>query len=245
MVNTLSRTLARLRLLDRYSIDRFSRRLFRRVYGDDYPRLDGRCRQSPEWLVLGVNNVCNLHCKMCDVGLGESGTAFWANLIGQNPHNMTLELLHEILRQARAFRPRPHLSLGSTEPLIHPEIVEFTRAIVRQGFYCNIISNGTMLPRLAPALVESGLHELMISVDGPATVHNRIRGGHDSFEKLYRGAELLRATKVRLKRRYPKLRFSFTVTDENYNHILEFVQAVEPLQPTAIHISHLNFITDD
>jgi len=115
MVNTLSRTLARLRRLDRHSIDRFSRRLFRRVYGDDYPRLDGRCRQSPEWLVLGVNNVCNLHCKMCDVGLGESGTAFWANLIGQNPHNMTLELLREILRQAleslregwRFLRSRP------------------------------------------------------------------------------------------------------------------------------------------
>ncbi len=195
--------------------------------------------------MLGVNNVCNLHCKMCDVGLGESGTAFWANLIGQNPHNMTLELLHEILRQARAFRPRPHLSLGSTEPLIHPEIVEFTRAIVRQGFYCVIISNGTMLPRLAPALVESGLHGLALSVDGPAAVHNRIRGSRDSFEKLYRGAELLTATKARLKRRYPRLQFSFTITDENYGHILEFVQAVEPLQPAAIHIVHLNFITDD
>jgi len=245
MVNTFSRALARLERLDRHGLARVSRRLWHRLQGDDYARPDGRCRRSPTWLVLGVNNVCNLHCKMCDVGLGESGTAFWANLIGPNPHNMTVELLQEILRQARGFRPRPRLSMGSTEPLIHPEIVEFTQAIVRQGFYCNIISNGTMLPRLAPALVESGLHELMISVDGPATVHNRIRGGHDSFEKLYRGAELLRATKLRLKRRYPKLRFSFTVTDENYNHILEFVQAVEPLQPTAIHISHLNFITDD
>ncbi len=244
MVNTLSRTLARLRRLDRHSIARFSRRLLWRLHGDDYARLDGRCRHSPEWLVLTVNNVCNLHCKMCDVGLGESGTAFWANLIGPNPHNMTLELLHEILRQARAFRPRPHFSMGSTEPLIHPEIVEFTRAIVRQGFYCVIISNGTMLPRLAPALVESGLHGLTLSVDGPGAVHNRIRGSRDSFEKLYRGAELVTATKARLKRRYPRLQLSFTITDENYSHILEYVQAVEPLHPAAIHISHLNFITN-
>lgn len=242
---SLSRTLSRLRRLDRHGIARLSRRLLRRLQGDDYVRVDGRCRNSPASLVLGVNNVCNLHCKMCDVGLGESGTAFWANLIGPNPHNMTLDLLHEILRQARAFLPRPQVSMGTTEPLIHPEIVEFTQAIVRQGFYCVIASNGTTLPRLAPALVESGLHELMLSVDGPAAVHNRIRGGRDSFEKVYRGAELVTATKARLKRRYPRLHISFAITDENYSHILEFVQAVEPLQPAAIHISHLNFITDD
>ncbi len=244
MANSLSHTLARLRRLDRHGIARVSRRLLRRLRGDDYDRLDGRCRHSPEWLVLTVNNVCNLHCKMCDVGLGENGTAFWANLIGPNPHNMTLDMLHGILRQARAFRPRPHVSIGSTEPLIHPEIIEFTRAIVREGLYCVIISNGTMLPRLAPALVESGLHGLALSVDGPAHVHNRIRGSRDSFEKLYRGAELLTATKARLKRRYPKLQLSLTITDENYGHLLEFIQAVEPLQPESIHISHLNFITD-
>ena len=97
-------------------LDDLSRRLVARLRGDDYARLDGRCRQSPELLVLGVNNVCNLHCKMCDVGLGESGTMFWANLIGDNPHNMTLDLLHEILRQARAFRPRPRFSLAPRSP---------------------------------------------------------------------------------------------------------------------------------
>lgn len=244
MLNSLSRTLSRLRRLDRHRIDRLSRRVRRYLQGDDYTHVDGHCRHSPEWLILGINNVCNLHCKMCDVGLGERGTMFWANLIGDNPHNMTLDVLHEILRQAHAFRPRPRFSLATTEPLIHPKIVDFTRAIVNQGFYCVIVSNGTTLPRLAPALVESGVHEIMLSVDGPAAVHNRIRGGSESFEKSYRGAELVSATRARLRRRYPMLRISFTVSDQNYSHILEFIQAVEPLHPAAIHISHLNFITE-
>ena len=244
MLNTLSQTLARLKRLDRHRVARASRRLLAYVQGDDYARVDGRCRNSPEWLTLGINNVCNLHCKMCDVGLGESGTNFWANLIGDNPHNMTLEVLHEILRQARAFRPRPRISLATTEPLIHPKIVEFTRAIVSQGFYCVIVSNGSMLPRLAPELVDIGVHEIMLSVDGPAAVHNQIRGGKESFEKLYRGAELVAANRARLGRRYPLVRLSFTVSQDNYGHILDFIQAVEPLRPDAIHISHLNFITD-
>jgi MoaA/NifB/PqqE/SkfB family radical SAM enzyme len=81
-------------------------------------------------------------------------------------------------------------------------------------------------------------------VDGPAAVHNRIRGGRDSFERLYRGVELVNATKARLKRRHPLIRFSFTVTDENYTQVLEFIQAVEPLHPASINISQLNFITE-
>ena len=28
-----------------------------------------RVFQQPKWIVLGVNNICNLHCKMCDVGV--------------------------------------------------------------------------------------------------------------------------------------------------------------------------------
>ena len=243
-MKVLSHTLANLRRLHRHSIDQLSRRLIARVRGDDHARADGRCRLSPEWLVLGINNVCNLHCKMCDVGLGESDTVFWANLIGNHPHNMTLDLLNEILDQARAFRPRPRVGLAFTEPLIHPKIVDFTRAIVSRGFYCAITTNGSTLPRLADALVDTGVHEITLSVDGPAEVHNRIRGGRDSFEKLYRGTELVNATKARLKRRYPIMRFSFTVTDENSGHILEFVRAVEPLHPASISISHLNFITE-
>ena len=193
-MNFLSGALSTVRRLDRHTMERLARRLITGLRGEDLGRADGRCALSPEWLILGVNNVCNLHCKMCDVGLGENGTAFWANLIRTEPAQHDVGLLHGILRQARAFRPRPHVSIGSTEPLIHPEIVEFTRAIVREGLYCVIISNGTMLPRLAPALVESGLHGLALSVDGPAHVHNRIRGSRDSFEKLYRGAELLTAS---------------------------------------------------
>jgi MoaA/NifB/PqqE/SkfB family radical SAM enzyme len=158
---------------------------------------------------------------------------------------MTLDLLQEILRQGQHFRPRPRISLGTTEPLIHPKIVDFAQAIVGAGYYCGIVTNGTTLPRHATALVEAGVHEIMISLDGPAAVHNRIRGGSASFEKAYEGAKLVAAARARLGRRYPAVRLSFTVSDENYGNILEFIQAVEPLQPIAIHISHLNFITEE
>ncbi len=220
-------------------------RLAPRVLGEDHTRADGRCRFPPASLVLGINNVCNLHCKMCDVGLGEQGTVFWANLIGDHPQNMSLELLNKILQQAQGFWPRPRIGLAFTEPLIHPKILDFCRAIKSQGFVCTITTNGTQLPRYAEALVDLGVDEVVVSVDGPREVHNRIRGGRETFEKLTRGAELLNDAKQRAGKTRPVLRFSFTVTDENYRHILEFIQEVEPLRPADINVSQLNFITDE
>ena len=44
-----------------------------------FPR---RIWHAPHWLVLGVNNVCNLHCRMCDVGTETINTNFAQNLIG-------------------------------------------------------------------------------------------------------------------------------------------------------------------
>jgi len=98
--------------------------------------------------------------------------------------------------------------------------------------------------RQAEKLVESGLDDLGISIDGPPEVHDRVRGRARTFEQLSSGLERLNAAKRRLGRDRPRVRFSFTITDANYNHILEFIQAVEPLEPAEIMISHLNFISD-
>ena len=200
---------------------------------------------APEWLVLVVNNFCNLRCKMCDVGIGESASVFYTHLVGDDPRNMPLRLLETILEQAARFFPKPKIGLAYTEPLIHAEILDFCRAIVRSGFYCTITTNGYMLPRLAEALVEIGVDEITVSIDGPEAVHDRIRGREGSFRKLYEGVEQLNRAKVRTRRTRPLVRFSYTLTDENYTHMLDFAHAVERLKPASLVFSHLNFISDE
>lgn len=221
------------------------RRATRALHGDDAARGDGVCRQPPVWLILCVNNVCNLHCQMCDVGLGDPATVFWANLIGEHPQNMTLDLFETVLDQAEAFPLKPKVGLAFTEPLIHPRILEFCRLLGARGFHAAVTTNGTTLPRLAEGLVESGLAELNVSIDGPGPVHDAIRGGHDTFGRITRGLSKLQEVKARLGTPFPRLAISFTVTDRNAGHILEFVRAVEPLGAERINVSHLNFISEE
>ena len=224
--------------------DKLFRGMTRRVFATLSREKEEPYLRAPEWLILCVNNVCNLHCRMCDVGLGESGSMFWANLIGDNPHDMTEDLFECILDQADAFFPRPRISLTYTEPLIHPKVLSFVDEIVDRGLYSAITTNGLFLPRLADELVKRGVQEVTVSVDGPSAVHDRIRGRRHSFARLYEGIERLSAARSRRRRRTPKIQLSFTISDLNANHIVDFLDAVKTLDVDAIYISHLNFISD-
>jgi len=55
--------------------------------------LPGHMVLGPRHVILGVNNYCNLHCRMCDVGTGHEGTNFGANLLGAKTANMPGGLL--------------------------------------------------------------------------------------------------------------------------------------------------------
>jgi MoaA/NifB/PqqE/SkfB family radical SAM enzyme len=228
--------------LARETVAHAYRRVAPRLLGDDLARADGACRMAPEWLVLDVNNVCNLHCAMCDVGLGDRTTPFWSNLIGSDPRDMTLEMLERVLDQAADFFPRPRIALALTEPLIHPRIVEMVRVVSGRGFYCAITSNGTRLPRLAQLLVDAGLGEITLSVDGPPGVHDRIRGRRGSFAELFAGAKTLVAARRGARR--PRLQISITVSEANQGELAEAVRAVLPLRPERVMVSQLNFVSE-
>ena len=217
----------------------------RRIMRPDVERADGNCRFAPEWLILCINNFCNLKCRMCDVGIGDQASVFYANMVGADPGSMTLELLQRVLDSASEFRPRPRIGLAFTEPLNHAHIVDFCNEIVSRGFYASMTSNGYMLPRRAEELVRSGLHELTISVDGPPALHDTIRGRKGSFARLYEGITKLNEAKARLGRKTPYVRISGTINDLNYREICSLLQALAPVRPDHINIGHLSFITPE
>ncbi len=179
------------------------------------------------------------------MGIGERASVFYANMVGDDPGSMSLELLKSVLESAAEFRPRPKIGLAFTEPLNHARILEFCREIKSRGFFCNMTTNGYLLPQRAEALVEIGVDDITISVDGSAEIHDEIRGRKGSFARLYAGIEKLNAAKARHATPKPFVRISATVTDLNYMHLRDFVQSVAPLRPGHINIGHLSFITSE
>ena len=142
---------------------------------------------APHWLVLGVNNICNLHCKMCDVGLKINDTNFAVNLTGTKPINMPLELIQKIMDQAAMYYPNVKLGYAFTEPLIYPHLIESLAYANERNLFTSITTNALNLKHKAAGLVDSGLDELYISLDGPEEIHNHIRGHKNSYGRAIEG----------------------------------------------------------
>ena len=146
---------------------------------------------APEWLVLGVNNVCNMHCLMCDVGLGNADTVFYTNLMGASPVNMPLALVERIVEQAAACWPGVKIGFAFTEPLIYPHLFEAIAMARARGLWTAVTTNGLQLDRKADALAAAGADEVFVSLDGPADVHNHIRRHPRGFERAFAGLDAL------------------------------------------------------
>ena len=194
----------------------------------------------PEWLVLGVNNVCNLHCLMCDVGLGRSETVFARNLTGAEPRDMPLELATLIFDQAARYFPKVRIGFAFTEPLIWPHLEAAVAAARDRGLYSAVTTNGLNLGVRGPALAEAGLDEIFVSLDGPDEVHDHIRGRRGSFRRAVEGLERLAVHPAR-----PRMSVHCVLTPWNVGHLARFVEAVGHLPLDRVGFMHANFTTPE
>jgi Fe-coproporphyrin III synthase len=194
---------------------------------------------GPEWIVLGVNNVCNLHCKMCDVGLGNTDTVFSQNLVGTSPMNMPLDLIRHIMNEAANHYPNTKLGYAFTEPLVYPHLVESLEYANEKGLFTSITTNALTLPQKAEALANAGLNEIYVSLDGPEDIHNEIRGHPKSFQKAVEGIQKLFSLKHR-----PEVSIFCVITEWNIGYLKAFVEFFQDYPLKEIGFMHTNFTPD-
>lgn len=194
---------------------------------------------GPEWIVLGVNNICNLHCKMCDVGTGTSDTNFAVNLVGTQPMNMPAELLRTIIDQMAQYYPTAKLGYGFTEPLIYPHLMESLHHARSKKIYTSITTNALNLKQHAEELCNAGLADIFISLDGPEEVHNFIRGHKSSFQRALAGMELLFARPSR-----PRVSVFCVITEWNTGHLKAFADFFRAYPLHHLGFMHTNFTPD-
>jgi Fe-coproporphyrin III synthase len=190
----------------------------------------------PEWIVLGVNNVCNLHCKMCDVGTNTLETNFAQNLIGTEPLNMPLVLINKIIEETAFHYPKAKLGYAFTEPLVYPHLEDSLLFAQSKKVTTTLTTNGLTLKQKAKTLVNSGLVELYISLDGPQNIHNQIRGHQKSFQKAVEGInEMLLLN--------PKQSISIfcVITEWNIGFLKEFIDFFKDYPLKEIGFMHTNF----
>lgn len=213
-------------------IQRIDNRL-RRLNAIQYP---GRMLMPPKWLVLGVNNTCNLHCKMCDVGVNFTQSNFFENLMGSKPIHMPLDLFKRIADQAARYFPHVKLGYAFTEPLIYVHLEESLLYAQQKKLLTTLTTNGLGLKKWAPILDKTGLYELNLSLDGPEDLHNYIRGNKHSFSKAMEGVEAIFSAKSKIK-----INVFCVITEWNVGHLVEFLKTMNAFPFAEVGLMHSNF----
>ncbi|MBB5909973.1 radical SAM protein with 4Fe4S-binding SPASM domain [Actinoalloteichus hymeniacidonis] len=137
-----------------------------------------------------------------------------------------------------------YLTIMGGEPLMHPEIVELVKQAKTRMPDCNLdmSTNATLLPRYADKLVEAGIDDVYVSIDGPnAEVNNPIRG-RKSFERAIEGLRSLQEA-TRKAGRGPKIALNFTVTGMNYTYLPDMVRLAEEVGVSEVTVGLASYFT--
>ncbi len=201
--------------------------------------LPGHLFHAPQWLVLGVNNICNLHCKMCDVGTQNLETNFAVNLVGTHPLHMPVDLFEKIVDQTKKYYPSTKLGYAFTEPLVYKHLEETLAYANKAGLFTSITTNALNLRQKSDILTNNGLNELFISLDGPEDIHNEIRGHKSSHQRALEGIEALQS-----KSNIP-ISVYCVITEWNIGHLERFLKDLSGFRLKHVGFLHANFITEE
>lgn len=129
-------------------------------------------------LVLDVFSRCNCRCVMCDIWKRETARELTVD-----------DLMHQVPAIER-LRVKWVVLTGG-EPLMHPRLFDLCAPLERLGIRITLLTTGLLLSRYADQ-VAANVHDVIVSLDGPPEIHDRIRRVPHAFEQLERGIQSVR-----------------------------------------------------
>lgn len=185
-------------------------------------------RQTPPFLILFINSICNLTCEHC---------FYWRNLNQRD--DLSFE---EIEKLSRELGPIENLNLSGGEPFIRPDFAAVVSLFIRNNGVRQVYvpTSGYFTERTQKQLEEllAGSPSLdffvcEISLDGMPEYHDRFRGNPKSFEKAMETYDMLAA----LQKRDPRLRIHSigTATHENMGELRQLTKFLHERCPAMDH----------
>jgi Fe-coproporphyrin III synthase len=157
-------------------------------------------------LILYPHSRCNCRCMMCDI---------WKISAAEE---ISAAALETHLADIRALRVEWVVFSGG-EPLMHSDLFRLASLLKSCGVRTTILTTGLLLAENAARIVEC-VDDVIVSIDGPPAVHDRIRRVPGGFARIAAGVRELR----RLRPGYP-LSARCTVQRDNCTALRQVVAA--------------------
>ncbi len=166
-------------------------------------------------LVISAHSRCNARCVMCDIWRTTESVRF------------TMQDLERQFGDIGDLGVEWVVFTGG-EPLLNRDLFPMAMKLRSAGIRVTVLSSGLLLGRFARELA-AHVDEVIVSLDGPRGVHDRIRGVIGAFDQLATGVRSLRSEAPG----YP-VSARCTIQRANHHAILETARAAEGLDLNSI-----------
>jgi len=172
-------------------------------------------------LVIFPHSRCNCRCVMCDI---------WRI---RQTREITAGDLESHLSSFRELKVKWIVFSGG-EPLMHSDLGSLCRMCRTQDIRFTLLTAGLQLEKYAETIVEC-MDDVIVSIDGPADIHDRIRGVSGAYRRLHQGIQKLRDLR-------PEIRVSgrCTIQKQNYCELRNTVRTAHEL-----NLNSLSFLAAD
>mgnify|MGYP006289219517 CR=1 FL=1 len=230
-----------------YKNPRLALNKVRTTYRTEYlAKLDYKFRNGyaspPNSVAIKLTNACNLRCKMCGQPREghKPGDAKYAPMEFFK-ESVPVETYKNVLDELK--KVRPNLYLWGGEPFMYNELFELIQYAKQLKFTVQINTNGLYLRKYAKEIVESGLDDLIVSIDGPEEVHDQVRGLKGTYKLLKEGIYAIHDEKKKQGMKYPIIRVRGTISPYNFEYIYSLTDITKDLGADALNFNWTWFTT--
>ena len=140
--------------------------------------LDAHRISSMPVVVIALHEGCNCRCVMCDI---------WKI---REPRELAIANLERQLDSFDKLGVR-WIALTGGEPQRHSHFSQFTKALRSRQIRVTMLTAGVLLEADAQQVADS-VDDVIVSLDGPPLIHDRIRRIPQAFQKLAGGVRALK-----------------------------------------------------
>jgi Fe-coproporphyrin III synthase len=176
-------------------------------------------------VVLSPHNQCNCRCVMCDI---------WKIRESKQIMPSVLEAQRESFRRLGV----QWVVLSGGEPQRNPQLCTIARMLHDLGIRVTLLTAGTLLSAEAE-LLTAVIDDVIVSLDGPAAVHDRVRRIPRAFELLMDGVQALRRFRPEIV-----VRARCTVQKENHASLRTTVQSAKDHGLSSISFLAVDAVSD-
>ncbi|MGC8840293.1 MAG: radical SAM/SPASM domain-containing protein [Candidatus Sumerlaeaceae bacterium] len=213
--------------LDAVAKDSVARRLNAEIRNYEHRHGLRRVASYPHRMYIEVTDECNLRCPMCT-----------QTVLSGPRKRISLDVFAKI-RPLLRYMDLIHFT-GCGETFLHPQLMEMLAEVPHEHCAVRIITNGLLLGEaISRRLIELGLHELWISIDGvDAKTFEKIRGSK-LFHRVIDNVRTLTRLRRELKRTRPRVALNFVAQRSNIEQLPDFVRMAKDLGADAVNVGFL------